>query len=102
MSDYATVVTREDLKRGPLLKKQGGKPYWVTQSWNGKHCYISWSGTDEIAKISYRTGRIVDRAPRRRPPAADPQRLRRPAPRRRAAQPGDLPPYEPVPPIIGP
>ena len=49
-------------ERGPLLKKKGGKPYWVTQSWNGRHCYISWSGTDQIAKISYRTGRIVDRA----------------------------------------
>ena len=62
MSDYATVVNAQDLKRGKLLKRKGGKPYWVTQSWDGRHCYISWSGTDEIAKISYRTGRIVDRA----------------------------------------
>jgi len=59
MSDYATVVDADTFKRGPLLKKAGGKPYWVTPSWDGRSCYISWSGTDEVAKISYRTGRIV-------------------------------------------
>ena len=32
----------------------------MTPSADGRHCYISWSGTDEVAKISYRTGRIVD------------------------------------------
>ena len=63
MSDYATVVDAETFRRGPLLKKQDGKPYWVTQSWDGRHCYISWSGTDEVAKISYRTGRIVKSVP---------------------------------------
>ena len=82
MSDYATVVTTAAYERGPLLKKTDGKPYWVTPSWNGRHCYISWSGTDEIAKISYRTGRVVDRTPGRRPPPADPQRVRRAQPAR--------------------
>ena len=62
MDDYATVVDRKTYKRGKLLKKKGGKPYWVTQSWDGDYCYISWSGTDQISKISYRTGRIVDTA----------------------------------------
>ncbi|WP_435747629.1 YncE family protein [Nocardioides sp. SYSU DS0663] len=62
MSDYATVVDARSFKRGPLLKG-GLKPYWVTPSWNGRHCYISWSGSDKISKISYRTGRIVDSAP---------------------------------------
>ena len=46
-----------------MLKKPSGKPYWVTQSYDGRYCYISWSGTDEVAKISYRTGRIVRTAP---------------------------------------
>ena len=63
MSDYATVVDAETLHRGPLLKKPDGKPYWVTQSWDGRYCYISWSGTDEVSKISYRTGRIVQTVP---------------------------------------
>ena len=102
MSDYATVVSEKNLKRGPLLKRKGGKPYWVTQSWDGRHCYISWSGTDEIAKISYRTGRIVDRAR----VGDHPQRIRNGFVARRlvAGLPSrsDLAPYEPVPPIIGP
>jgi DNA-binding beta-propeller fold protein YncE len=63
MSDYATVVDAKTFRRGPLLKKQDGKPYWVTQSWDGRTCYISWSGTDEVSKISYRTGRIVQTVP---------------------------------------
>ena len=63
MDDYATVVSTSDWKRGKLLKKPSGKPYWVTQSHDGRYCYISWSGTDEVAKISYRTGRIVQTAP---------------------------------------
>ena len=63
MSDYATVVDAKTFKRSKLLIRDGGKPYWVTQSWNGRHCYISWSGTDRVSKISYRTGRIVRSAP---------------------------------------
>ena len=62
MSDYATVVERDSYQRGKLLKKEDGKPYWVTQSWDGDYCYISWSGTDQVSKISYATGRIVDTA----------------------------------------
>lgn len=58
MSDYATVVEYPSMRRSRLLKG-GEKPYWVTQSWNGKHCYISWSGSDTVSKISYRTARIV-------------------------------------------
>lgn len=58
MSDYATVVDAKTFRTGRLLKG-GLKPYWVTPSWNGRHCYISWSGSDTVSKISYRTGRIV-------------------------------------------
>ena len=59
MSDYATVVSYPSMKRSPLIKG-GLKPYWVTQSWNGKHCYISWSGSDTVSKISYKTAKIVE------------------------------------------
>lgn len=58
MSDYATVVDARTFKRGKLLRG-GLKPYWVTPSWDGRTCYISWSGSDRISKISYRTGRIT-------------------------------------------
>jgi hypothetical protein len=59
MSDYATVVNARTWRPGALLRKPDGKPYWVTQSWNGRHCYLSWSGTDEVVKVSYRTGKVV-------------------------------------------
>ena len=58
MSDYATVVDEATGRRGPLLRREDGKPYWVTQSGNGRSCYVSWSGTDEVSRISYATGRI--------------------------------------------
>lgn len=58
MDDYATLVSTTTWKRSPLIKG-GKKPYWVTQSWDGDHCYISWSGSDTVSKISYRTARIV-------------------------------------------
>ncbi|QZY29325.1 YncE family protein [Nocardioides coralli] len=72
MSDYATVVDARTRRRGPLLRKEDGKPYWVTPSRDGRFCYISWSGTDEVSRISYRTGRID-----RTVPVGDhPQRVR--------------------------
>lgn len=58
MSDYAVVVDYPSFKRSKLLKG-GEKPYWVTQSWNGKHCYISWAESDTVSKISYKKARIV-------------------------------------------
>ena len=52
MDDYAALVDREtfDYK---LLKGLGTKPYWVTTNEAGTHCYISWSGTDQMSVISY-------------------------------------------------
>jgi len=58
MSDYATVVDAKTFERGKLLKRKDGKPYWVTPSYDGRYCYISWSGTDEVSRIGYRSGRI--------------------------------------------
>ena len=57
MSDYATVVDTRTFKRSRLLKG-GLKPYWVTPSWDGRYCYISWSGSDTVSRIDYRTARI--------------------------------------------
>ena len=58
MSDYATVVDAEDLERGQLLKRGTASPTGSRRAHDGRHCYISWSGTDEVSRISYRTGRI--------------------------------------------
>ena len=58
MSDYATVVDRRTFRRGPLLQR-GLKPYWVTPSADGRSCYISWSGSDKVSRISYATGRVT-------------------------------------------
>lgn len=57
MSDYATVVSTRTLNRTPLLRG-GLKPYWVTPSDDGRYCYISWSGSDTVSRISYQTARI--------------------------------------------
>ncbi|MDT0317790.1 YncE family protein [Streptomyces millisiae] len=58
MSDYATVVDRETLTPGELVTT-GTKPYWATQSADGEHCFVSWSGTDQVSAISYATGEEV-------------------------------------------
>ncbi|HBP70328.1 MAG TPA: serine/threonine protein kinase, partial [Alcanivorax sp.] len=39
----------------------GEKPYWVTTSEDGEHCYISWSGTDQMSVFSYSSGQEVAR-----------------------------------------
>ena len=57
MSSYATVINRRALRKPrlhPKLLKKGEKPYWSTTSENGRHCYVSWSGTDDISIISYK------------------------------------------------
>jgi WD40 repeat protein len=63
MDDYVAVVDPRTGERERLTVRTDGKPYWVTQSADGRHCYISWSGTDEVSRISYDTGRIVTTVP---------------------------------------
>ncbi len=82
------------------MKKEDGKPYWVTPSSDGRSCYISWSGTDEVARVSYRTGRVIDQ----KKVGDHPQRIRNGFVARVLVaglpMPSDLEPYEPMPPII--
>ncbi|WP_211348826.1 YncE family protein [Nocardioides litoris] len=59
MSDYATMVVAGRRWGHTKLLKGGLKPYWVTPSWDGKYCYVSWSGSDTVSRISYKTARIV-------------------------------------------
>jgi YVTN family beta-propeller protein len=62
MDDYAAVVDRSSLKH-TLVRNAGEKPYWVTNSGDGRYCFISWSGSDSISAISYATGKRVATVP---------------------------------------
>jgi hypothetical protein len=57
MSDYAAIVSRRTFAY--RLAAFGEKPYWATNSGNGRYCFVSFSGADRVAAISYRTGREV-------------------------------------------
>jgi DNA-binding beta-propeller fold protein YncE len=66
MSDYVAIVDRRSLKGETpkyRLLKLGEKPYWATTTSDGKRCLVSWSGTDKISVISYRTGRLIADVP---------------------------------------
>jgi hypothetical protein len=60
MSDYAAIVSRADFQDFDTLPL-GEKPYWSTTSDDGRHCFVSWSGTDAISAISYEERREVAR-----------------------------------------
>jgi YVTN family beta-propeller protein len=66
MSDYVAIVKRRSLKSGKpqfRLIKRGLKPYWATTTSDGRRCLVSWSGSDKISVISYRTGRVIKDVP---------------------------------------
>lgn len=54
MDDYATIVDRKTLTAGKLIG--AGKPYWATQSPDGKYCVISESANDVVTVIDFETG----------------------------------------------
>lgn len=60
MDDYVAIVSRETFDF-ELLTGLGEKPYWVTSDRAGDNCYVSWSGTDQVSVISFRTGEEVAR-----------------------------------------
>jgi DNA-binding beta-propeller fold protein YncE len=59
MSDYAAIVSRRTFAY--RLVQVGEKPYWSTNSGNGRYCFVSVSGDDRVSVISYRKGREVAR-----------------------------------------
>ncbi len=61
MSDYAAIVSRRTFR--PKLIRGGKKPYWATNSADGRRCFVSWSGSDRISVISYRTKKEIARVP---------------------------------------
>jgi hypothetical protein len=62
MDDYAAVVDRASFNFS-LVQGAGSKPYWVTNNGDGRYCFISWSGSDSISAISYKTGKTVATVP---------------------------------------
>jgi hypothetical protein len=59
MSDYAAVVGRKRFNY--KLIKAGTKPYWSTNSKDGRYCFVSWSGTDSVSAISYKRRKEIAR-----------------------------------------
>lgn len=59
MSDYAAIVARDDFafKRFEV----GEKPYWSTNSHDGRHCWVSVSGNDRVVVLDYATEQEVAR-----------------------------------------
>ena len=51
MSDYAAIVTRRTFAYKVI--PVGDKPYWSTPSADGRYCFVSVSGEDRVAVISY-------------------------------------------------
>src|SRR5215210_2905552 len=59
MSDYAAIVDRQTFRH--TIASRGKKPYWSTNSGDGKLCFVSYSGDDAVGVISYRSEREVAR-----------------------------------------
>ena len=70
MSDYAAIVSRQTLRHKTIEldteegeEEDGAKPYWSTPSEDGRYCFVSVSGEDRVAVISFDKEREVDSFP---------------------------------------
>lgn len=51
MSDYAAIVSTADDSYKTF--DVGEKPYWSTNSGDGRYCFVSASGDDQVTVIDY-------------------------------------------------
>ena len=61
MSDYAAIVDRDDFET--TIASNGLKPYWSTNSGDGKLCFVSYSGDDRVAVVSYASEKEIASIP---------------------------------------
>jgi YVTN family beta-propeller protein len=61
MSDYAAIVDRASFAY--TIAAHGHKPYWATNSADGRYCFVSFSGDDLVSVISYDTAQELARIP---------------------------------------
>jgi hypothetical protein len=61
MSDYAAIVHRDDFSY--RIAGTGTKPYWATNSADGRYCFVSFSGDDAVGVFDYASEREVARIP---------------------------------------
>lgn len=61
MDDYAAIVDRDDFDY--TLIEVGSKPYWSTNSADGRYCFVSVSGDDRVAVIDYETEKQIAAIP---------------------------------------
>ena len=59
MSDYAAIVHRDDFSH--RIVGTGTKPYWATNSADGRYCFVSFSGDDAVGVFDYASEREVAR-----------------------------------------
>ncbi|MEM9386071.1 MAG: serine/threonine protein kinase [Pseudomonadota bacterium] len=60
MDDYVALVDVASLEP-QILSGLGEKPYWVVTDRSGEHCFVSWSGTDQMSVIDIAQAREVAR-----------------------------------------